>query len=377
MLTSMNNPFRPTFGASPLVWAGRATVLTDFERAILGSAGNPDRSILISGSRGIGKTVLLTELEDIASRHGWIVLRASARERIAESLIESAIPEAINRLSPPQRRQITGFSVAGIGSVQTDVESRDPVPRLSTQLRELISHLRGTGVLITIDEVQDASPDDLTQVAVAYQDLVRDDLPVAVAMAGLTHGINTLLDLPGATFLRRARRYELGPLTLEDANVALADTARDGGRAFDDSQRAAEFSKGYPYLVQLVGYLSWEAADELGLESIDAHAVSAAIPLTLERLGVQVLQPALRDLPPRQMEYLRAMAEIEDETGLSGISTSALAESLGRPATSLSDIRARLIERDLITSAGWGLIEFAQPYLGQYLLDRGRPQRIS
>lgn len=377
MLTSMNNPFRPTFGASPLVWAGRATVLTDFERAILGSAGNPDRSILISGSRGIGKTVLLTELEDIASRHGWIVLRASAREQITESLIQSAIPEAINRLSPPQRRQITGVSVAGIGSVRTEVESHDPAPRLTTQLRELISHLRSTGVLITIDEVQDASPDDLTQVAVAYQDLVRDDLPVAVAMAGLTHGINTLLDLPGATFLRRARHYELGPLTLEDANVALTDTARDGGRAFDDSQRAAEFSKGYPYLVQLVGYLSWEAADELGLESIDAHAVSAAIPLTLERLGVQVLQPALRDLPSRQMEYLRAMAEIEDETGLSEISTSALAESLGRPATSLSDIRARLIERDLITSAGWGLIEFAQPYLGQYLLDRGRPQRIS
>ena len=171
MLTSMNNPFRPTFGASPLVWAGRATVLTDFERAILGSAGNPDRSILISGSRGIGKTVLLTELEDIASRHGWIVLRASAREQIAESLIQSAIPEAINRLSPPQRRQITGVSVAGIGSVRTEVESHDPAPRLTTQLRELISHLRGTGVLITIDEVQDASPEDLTQVAVAYQDL--------------------------------------------------------------------------------------------------------------------------------------------------------------------------------------------------------------
>ncbi len=377
MLTSMNNPFRPTFGASPLVWAGRATVLTNFERAISGSAGNPDRSILISGSRGIGKTVLLTELKDIAARHGWIVLRASAREKIAESLIQSAIPEAINRLSPPQRRQITGVSVAGIGSVRTEVESRDPVPRLTTQLRELISLLRGTGVLITIDEVQDASPEDLTQVAVAYQDLVRDDLPVAVAMAGLTHGINTLLDLPGATFLRRARHYELGPLTLEDANVALTETARDGGRTFNDAQRAAEFSKGYPYLVQLLGFLSWEAADELGLDSIDAHAVSAAIPRTLERLGVQVLQPALRDLPPRQMEYLRAMAKIEDETGSTEIATSALAEALGRPATSLSDIRARLIERDLITPAGWGLIEFAQPYLGQYLLDRGRPQRIS
>lgn len=376
-MTSMDNPFRPTFGASPLVWAGRTTVLTDFDRAISGAVGNPDRSIVISGSRGIGKTVLLTELEDIAAQHGWVVLRASAREQIAESLMQSVIPEAIRRLSPPPRRRITGVSVAGIGSVRTDVETTDSVPRLSTQLRELISHLRGTGVLITIDEVQDASPEDLTQVAVTYQDLVRDDLPVAVAMAGLTHGINALLDLPGATFLRRARHYELGPLTLEDARTALADTARGGGRPFEDAERAAQFSKGYPYLVQLLGFLSWEAADALGTDRIDAHSVSDAIPRTLERLGVHVHQPALREVPARQMEYLRAMAAIEADTGSSDVSTAALSEHLGRPSTALSDIRARLIERDLITPAGWGLVEFSQPYLGQYLLDRGRPQRIN
>lgn len=373
----MDNPFRPTFGASPLVWAGRTTVLTDFDRALSGTAGNPDRSLLISGSRGIGKTVLLTELEDIAAQHGWVVLRASAREQIAESLMQSVIPEAIRRLSPPPQRRITGVSVAGIGSVRTDVETTDSVPRLTTQLRELLSQLRGTGVLITIDEVQDASPEDLTQVAVTYQDLVRDDLPVAVAMAGLTHGINTLLDLPGATFLRRARHYELGPLTLEDARTALSDTARDGGRPFEDAERAAQFSKGYPYLVQLLGFLSWEAADAFGTDSIDAHSVSDAIPRTLERLGVQVHQPALRDVPARQMEYLRAMAAIEAETGSNEVSSSSLSEELGRPSTALSDIRARLIERDLISPAGWGLVEFSQPYLGHYLLDRGRPQRIS
>lgn len=376
-MTSMDNPFRPTFGASPLVWAGRTTVLTDFDRALAGAVGNPDRSILISGSRGIGKTVLLTELEDIATQHGWVVLRASAREQIAESLMQSVIPEAIRRLSPPPRRRITGVSVAGIGSVRTDVETTDSVPRLTNQLRELISHLRGTGVLITIDEVQDTFPEDLTQVAVTYQDLVRDDLPVAVAMAGLTQGINTLLDLPGATFLRRARHYELGPLTLEDARTALSDTARDGGRPFEDAERAAQFSRGYPYLVQLLGFLSWEAADALGTDRIDAHSVSDAIPRTLERLGVHVHQPALREVPARQMEYLRAMAAIEADTGSGDISTAALSEQLGRPSTALSDIRARLIERDLITPAGWGLVEFSQPYLGQYLLDQGRPQRIS
>lgn len=71
------------------------------------------------------------------------------------------------------------------------------------------------------------------------------------------------------------------------------------------------------------------------------------------------------------------MAAIEADTGSSDVSTAALSEHLGRPSTALSDIRTRLIERDLMTPAGWGLVELSQPYLGQYLLDRGRPQRIS
>ena len=147
--------------------------------------------------------------------------------------------------------------------------------------------------------------------------------------------------------------------------------------ATEDAERTAQFSKGYPYLSQLLGFLSWEAADALGTDRLDAHAVSDAIPSSLERLGVHVHQPASRDVPAGQMEYLPAMAAIEAETGSSEISSSSLSEVLGRPTTALSDIRARLIERDLITPAGWGLVEFSQPYLGQYLLDRGRPQRIN
>ncbi|MDK8625258.1 hypothetical protein [Corynebacterium appendicis] len=147
--------------------------------------------------------------------------------------------------------------------------------------------------------------------------------------------------------------------------------------ATEDAERTAQFSKGYPYLVQLLGFLSWEAADALGTDRINAHSVSDAISRTLERLGVHMHQPALREVPARQMEYLPAMAAIEADTGSSDVSTAALSEHLGRPTTALSDIRTRLIERDLITPAGWGLVEFSQPYLGQYLLDRGRPQRIS
>ncbi|WJY68292.1 ATP-binding protein [Corynebacterium auris] len=366
----MRNPYRPTFGASPRVWAGREAVLTEFGRALDNGPGDPHRSIVVSGSRGIGKTVLLTELEDIAAARGWVVLRASGREGMAEALTNSTIPETLERLDPQPERKVTGVSVAGLGSIRAELTDDAPAPRLITRLRELLRGIQ-TGVLITIDEVQDADPDDLGQIAVAYQDLVRDDAEIALAMAGLTRGVNRLLDLPGATFLRRARHYELGPLTLDDATRTLTLTAAESGKAFtaDAAAAAARFTRGYPYLVQLIGYLAWENADG----NITADVVEAVRPEAIDRLGTQVHQPSLRDVPPRQREYLDALARL----GGHDVASATLAEALGRPVTSLSDTRAKLIERDLITPAGWGAVSFAQPYLGDYILNHRGPRRVS
>ena len=87
------------------------------------------------------------------------------------------------------------------------------MPTLESRLRELSEHLRDSGILLTIDEIQDADPHDLESIAVAFQHLVRDELDVAIVMAGLTAGVDKLLHLPGTTFLRRARRFHLGPVT--------------------------------------------------------------------------------------------------------------------------------------------------------------------
>lgn len=367
------NPFRPTFGASPLVWAGRETVLSSFAQSLSGAPGNPDRAILISGSRGIGKTVLLTEIEDIAKRNGWIVLRLSARSGMADLLTESVVPEAIQQLAEPAKRKITGFSIAGVGSIASEIEQPEIAPRLITRLRALLSLLNGTGVLITIDEIQDANPDDLTEIAIAFQELVRDDAQIAIAMGGLTMGINDLLSLPGATFLRRARHYELGPLRVEDARSTLIETAKGSGKEFgaDGIKKASEFTQGYPYLVQLIGYLAWEhAADTIHLADVEA-----AIPEAIRMLGTQVHQPSIRELPPRQREFLDAMAHLELDSA--EVPIDAIAARLARPSTSLSDARAKLIHRDLIIPSGWGKLAFAQPYLGDYLRADERPIRVS
>ncbi|WP_394281328.1 ATP-binding protein [Corynebacterium sp.] len=371
------NPFRPTFGASPKVWAGRATVLDEFSTAIDAGPGHPNRSLIISGSRGIGKTVLLTELEDLARTRGWVVIRASGRQGMAETLTNSTIPELMESIEPTAKRHVTGVSVAGLGSVRSELNDDQPVvPRLVTRLHELLNLLKGTGVLITIDEIQDSNPDDLAEIAVAYQDLIRDDAEVSLAMAGLTQGINQLLNLPGATFLRRARHYELGPLTVDDATTTLAETAAEAGKPFTSgaAEYAGELTQGYPYLVQLIGFLAWNAAATSEITRADVSSIREE---AIEILGTQVHQPSLRAVPPRQREYLDAMAHIQFQTGRSRVSTTDLTTALERPTTALSDTRGKLIDRDLIVAAGWGEVEFAQPYLGEFLRREQRPQRVN
>ncbi|MDO5512654.1 ATP-binding protein, partial [Corynebacterium sp.] len=180
----MSNPFRPTFGASPYHWEGRAVVLEEFSRGLAGYPGEPSRSMVIDGTRGIGKTVLLTELEDIAAQHGWIVLRATGRGEAVRTLVDTTIPQKIIELSPPHGRTVTAVQVSGF-RVDTEIlDTTEPVPTLGTRMRDLLALLRGTGVLITVDEVQDADPDNLSDIAVTHQDLIRDDHHVALAMAG-------------------------------------------------------------------------------------------------------------------------------------------------------------------------------------------------
>lgn len=370
------NPFRPTFGASPYHWAGRTVILQEFAAGLAGYPGEPSRSMVIDGARGIGKTVLLTELEDIAAQHGWVVLRATGREDSVRTLIDTTIPAKIAELAAPAGRTVTAVQVSGFRVDTKILDTPSPTPTLSTRMRELLRLLTGVGVLITVDEVQDADPANLSDIALTHQDLIRDDQHVALAMAGLTHGINRLLDLPGTTFLRRARRFELGPLTDDDARATLRATARDSGHPFDDdaTDLAVEIARGYPYLVQLVGYLAWNRADA-GTGRITRADVEAVRAEAIRTMGSQVHAPSLKGVPPAQMAYLRAMADLIG--GDADVSTTDVAEKVGKKPNEATDTRAKLLDRGLIEAPAWGRVGFTLPYLAEFLRADNRTTRVS
>jgi hypothetical protein len=105
MMTAPTNPFRPGFGESPTVWSRRGTILDAYRRAIDTDAGSPGRMLRINGARGIGKTTVVNELEDIARSSGWVLLRTSRNRTMLSEPIDTAIPKAINSLYGPNRRR--------------------------------------------------------------------------------------------------------------------------------------------------------------------------------------------------------------------------------------------------------------------------------
>ena len=366
------NPFRPDFGRSPLVWSGRDELLGPYRKTMSQREWSISRSIVISGMRGTGKTVLLNEMEDFAQSQGWVVLRSDATNTAYDDMVYTTIPRAMEAYTLPTKK-ITAVSVAGVGSVQMDEDAADrPRPQLADSLRQLEMRVleRGAGLLITVDEAQHFDADFIHALANAVQLLNRDDLPVALVMAGLNEGVNELLSLPGTTFLRRARRYKLGPLTPAEARENFAETAGTTNTTFDPDALDAitSFSHGFPYLIQLAGWLSWERAHEQQTQ-ITVDIVESITDRAIVELGNQVHAPQLRDLPAAQRKFLRAMAAVADDNQVAEIA--AIAEHMGVTAKSLSTVRARLIEDELLVPVERGTLMMTMPYFANYLRGNG------
>lgn len=366
---AVGNPFRPGFGVSPRVLAGRDDLLGEFDTALDEGPGSPLRSVLVSGARGMGKTVVLNELEDAARTRGWLVIRLPESGGLVEELQETTLPRLLTEYDGERavRRRVTGGRIPGVGSVSFDAEERYPVREsAATLLARLLDVLAGheTGVLFTLDELQSVDRESVAQFASLYQHLLRDERDVAFVAAGLPVGVDHLLQHRGTTFLRRAERIHLPILSTEQVVEAVRLTVEGaGGSIGEDGLTAlAEVVHGYPYLLQLAGYRAWREAG--GAQITAAHA-RATLPVVSERMGRLIHGPALRDLPPSQRSYLAAMAE---DDGVS--STGEVARRLGVTAQHANVFRTRLIERELIAPAGHGKVVFLLPYLRDHLRRR-------
>lgn len=359
------NPFRPTFGISPSVVAGRKSILLHVEYALRAGVGSAERFSLVSGLRGSGKTVFLNEAEATAKRVGWEVVQASASKSMIDKLEQTALPELLLRIDPSGNAvKINQINIGRLGSVGIDSTEKYEVKHdLQSMLQYACEILTASnsGVFITMDEVQSASPEQLRQLSEAIQHVARKNLNIALCFAGLPHEINVLLEHPGTTFLRRAVPLYCEELSDDDVAETLQATANLGDKTFtpDALARATQLCHGYAYLIQLIGSVAWLLAET---NEITTETVDAGVPLIIERMGTQVHIPALRSVPERELEFLVAMAQQKAE-----ITFNAVMESMGKPANQLSTYRRRLINRGLIKPVRHGVLDFTIPFMQEHI----------
>ncbi|NMM95011.1 ATP-binding protein [Bifidobacterium oedipodis] len=360
------NPFKPTAGVMPPVLIGRSLICEDFSEGLDDGPGAPDRLMLISGPRGSGKTVMLIELRKLAEQRHWFVIDETASSGLCDRLIAQIAPDHGIFAGTTIKPSLMG---ASLGEV-----SIAPALRPSTLRDAMNARLKtlgkGKGLLITIDEIQDADDTDITAIATAAQHMFRENANVAFAFAGLPQVISDLLNAKVVTFLRRASLKKLGDVPLDDVRESFAHTIRSRGITIDDTalEEATQATEGYPYMIQLVGYHMWRAARRRKTNAsneITAEDVQTGIIQARARLGEGVCAPVIDKLPERAVDYLKAMAK---DNGPSRTQT--IAKRMNATMDYANQYRVKLIEEKIINAPERGTVDFTIPYLREYLRIR-------
>lgn len=348
------NPFKPTAGMNPPELIGRDEILQDFVESLDNGPGAPDRLMRISGVRGVGKTVLLNALGDAARNHGFTVVDVVANEHLCERIVAS-----LNRHAKVSSATIAP-SVLGVSLGSVEVSS-SPLALGDSML----AATKKGGLLITVDEIQDAPIEQMRNLGNEIQLLIRRGANVAFAFAGLPTAIDNVVSAESLTFLQRARHVELARLDDFEVVASIEETiARRGKRV--SSAVAASLTKaaaGYPFMVQLVGYYAWQRASRRGSDEISEQDAGAGVQLARKSFDSMVVAPALKYLPQKQLEYLLGMAACEGVPAQTG----EVAEHMGLKASATSSYRKRLIDAGLIEFAGYGKVDFTIPYMRDYL----------
>ncbi|NMM99416.1 hypothetical protein G1C97_2376 [Bifidobacterium sp. DSM 109959] len=237
---------------------------------------------------------------------------------------------------------------------------------------------RGNGLLVTIDEAQAADRSDMVAIATAVQHLTSEDRNLAFIFAGLPSMSSKWLNDDVMTFLRRAQPERLSDVPLIEVSHALADTFQQTGMTLDGEplRIATQATAGYPFMIQLVGYHIWRIAarnQKLTFNTtVTTEEAESGVQDALSRLGDTVHGPELDGLSPIDKTYLLAMAQDDGPS-----STSAIAERMGKDVKYAGIYRTRLIEAQVIEEQGYGKVDFAIPYLREYLREHAAYIRMT
>lgn len=380
------NPYSPGAGAPPPELVGRDAILMQAE-ILLGRIKNnkPEKSLLMTGLRGVGKTVLLIEIQKKAENLGYKTIFIEAHEDKSlgallapylRTLLYSfdrmaGIGNKARRALSVLRGFIGSLKVAyGDISVGLDIEpelgSADSgdieidLPQLLVAVGEAALD-SSCAVSILVDEIQYLSKKELGALIMAMHKLQQRQLPVLLIAAGLP----VLPGLAGESKSYAERLFNfpnIGELSKEDAYKALRDPARAVGVDFEERalEKIYEMTHGYPYFLQEWGYKTWNKALS---NPITYHTVNLATQEVIEQLDNNFFRVRFDRLTPGERVFLRTMADLGEGPYKAGD----IADKCDVKVSALSSTRANLMKKGMIYSPSYGYIAFTVPLFDQFM----------
>jgi len=385
-MDKIRNPFSPGAGSPPPELAGRENILEQ-ARVLLGRvrAGRPEKSLLLTGLRGVGKTVLLNEIERLAQGEGYRTILVEAHE--GKSLAVLLAPHLrrllfeLDRLAGAGHKARRGLVVlkSFVGAIRIKVGEIDigvdiepeagtadsgdlevDLPSLFTAVAEAAEE-RGVAVAILIDEIQYFAATELSALIMAMHKMQQRQLPLVLIGAGLP----ILPGLAGESKSYAERLFsfpDVGPLHEADAAKAIREPIEEAGEtiAADALREVCHLTKGYPYFLQEWGYQAWNHAQ---LSPISVQVVRETTDIVTMRLDENFFRVRFDRLTPRERQYLRAMAEL----GSGPHRTGDIADTLEVKITTLGPVRANLIKKGMVYSPSHGEMAFTVPLFDEFM----------
>lgn len=385
-MDAIRNPFSPGAGSPPPELVGRADIMKAarvlFGRALLHKS---EKSMLLTGLRGVGKTVLLNRMEQAAQKEHYKTIFIEAEE--TRPLGTALVPSLRNLLYEMNHmagmgakarqaimvlRNFIGSIKLSYGDFGIDIEplpGRGDSGDISIDLPELLLAVaeaadeKQIGVALFIDEIQLLRQEEFTALILAMHKLQQRQLPLVLLGAGLP----TIPRLAGEakSYAERLFAYPvIGQLSREDSYAALSKPAEQEQVYFAHGalKTIYEHTQGYPYFLQEWGYQVWNRAEE-GSGHITEADVAKAQPRVIARLDENFFRVRYDRLTESEKRFMRAMATFEE-----GECRSAdLAEVMGVKPTALTPVRANLIRKGMVYSPRHGVLEYSVPLFGDFM----------
>ncbi len=382
----IKNPFAPGAGAPPPELVGRDPILAQakilFARIL---QKRPEKSLLLTGLRGVGKTVLLNKIESIAAELGYQIVSIEAHEN--KSLGVLIVPHLrkvlfeLDRLAGAMEKIKKGFAAlrSFIGSLKLkfdevsvglDIEPAKGTADsgdLETDLPMLFQVIgeaaedRKKAIAIFIDEIQYFNQKELGALIMAMHKMQQKQLPVVLLGAGLP----ILPGLAGDSKSYAERLFnfpEIGALSQADSHKAIQDPATESGVLYEKSalDEIYRLTQGYPYFIQEWGYQTWNLASSSPITKI---IVDQATNVVIPRLDQNFFRVRFDRLTPGEKDVLRAMADL----GKGPYRTGDVADRMKVKVTSLGPRRATLIQKGMIFSPAHGEMAFTVPLFDEFM----------